>query len=122
MRFESHWPDAAIAARICGKYDQQDEFFERIGRSRPRVDGRLGQAYANPPAAVLLPMGEHARRREPGKDRLSRPPAEVAPPDIAGWRTWITSIASIVTKLWSRRFRESEARRIRGWERVDDQC
>jgi cytochrome c peroxidase len=38
---------------------------------------------------------------------------DTAPIDFAGWRAWISSIASIVAELWSRRAREREIRRIR---------
>jgi uncharacterized protein YjiS (DUF1127 family) len=42
-------------------------------------------------------------------------------PDLAGWREWITSIASIVAELWSRMLREREIRGIRAaWETIDD--
>ena len=46
---------------------------------------------------------------------------ETAPSDFFAWRVWITSIASIVAKLWSRMLREREIRRLRAaWETVDD--
>src|SRR5216683_3301404 len=87
MRFESQWPGDAIAAPIWGMYDREDAFCESLdGRSWNRVDGRSDQADADP-AAVVLPAGVDA---------------DIAPIDFAGWRAWITSIASIVAELWSR--------------------
>jgi uncharacterized protein YjiS (DUF1127 family) len=65
--------------------------------------------------------GEHAHRRDLGKDRLDGPDADTAPADFAVWRVWINSTASIVAELWSRMRREREIRRISAaWEAIDD--
>jgi uncharacterized protein YjiS (DUF1127 family) len=53
MRFESQWPGDAVAAPICGTYDQQDAFLESLGgRSSNRTDKNSDQADADPAAVV----------------------------------------------------------------------
>jgi uncharacterized protein YjiS (DUF1127 family) len=43
------------------------------------------------------------------------------PTNLSGWRSWFSSIASIVAQLWSAMLRERELRRMSlAWERVDD--
>ena len=43
------------------------------------------------------------------------------PTNLSGWRSWISSIASIVARLWSAMLRERQLRRMSSaWERVDD--
>lgn len=43
------------------------------------------------------------------------------PTNLSGWRSWISSKASIVAQLWSAMLRERELRRMSSaWERVDD--
>jgi uncharacterized protein YjiS (DUF1127 family) len=130
MRFESQWPGDAVAAPFCGAYDQEDASTESLGeRSWARVDRRSDQADADPTAVVLQDWRDTAINLATAGSVLSsqRPlqragiNTETAPSDFFAWRVWITSIASIVAKLWSRMLREREIRRIRAaWETVDD--
>lgn len=110
MQFDSQWPGDAIAAPFCPTYDREDALFEGLdGRSWNRVVSRSDQAEAAPTAVVL-------------KDR---PDAvahlEIVRGDVAGRRMWITSITSLLTRLWSKIRREREIRRLRAaWEMIDD--
>ena len=53
MQYESQWPGDAIAAPICGTYDQQDALFESLGgRSSNRIDKSSDQADADPAAVA----------------------------------------------------------------------
>jgi hypothetical protein len=52
-RFESQWPGDAIAAPMCGTYNQQDAFFESLGGgSWNRVYKSADQADADPTGVV----------------------------------------------------------------------
>jgi len=69
----------------------------------------------------FFPLGEHAYRRDLGKDRPDGLGNDTAPTDFAVWRARINSITSIVAELWSRMRREREIRRISAaWETIDD--
>jgi uncharacterized protein YjiS (DUF1127 family) len=128
MRFKSQWPGDAIASPICNTYDLEDSFFEDLGdTSWGGVDRRSDEGDAERIAGVLeygvtvnLAPGSSA----PSSQRRLQPASvdtETAPTDTAGWRAWITSIASIVAELWSRMLREREIRRITvAWEMIDD--
>jgi hypothetical protein len=107
---------------------------------RPRNRGLgLVRHYLAP---GILSAGQRAgKERETGKRRLAPrsesdpsiicgtgtcgplPCFETARSDVAGRRTWIISITSFFSKLWSRMLRECEIRHISAaWERVDDRA
>jgi uncharacterized protein YjiS (DUF1127 family) len=105
----------AIAAPFCPACDRGDVFFEGLGRSWNRVNGRADRTR------VLWRAGEYTGRRYLAKDRDSARRAETARTNFTRPRAWITSTTSIITELWSRVLREREIRRIRAaWETIDD--
>jgi uncharacterized protein YjiS (DUF1127 family) len=129
MRFESQWPGDAVAAPLCGMYDQEDASFENLGgRSWARVDTCSNQVDADPIAVVLQDWHDTAINLAPASsarssERLQRAgvDTETALTDFSGWRAWIILIASITAELWSRLLCERESRRIRAaWETIDD--
>jgi uncharacterized protein YjiS (DUF1127 family) len=89
---------------------------------------------------VFLATSEQARRERESRKRRSEPRSqsgrsticvagtcgavaclETARGDVAGRRTWITSITSSFAGLWSKMLRERENRRIRAaWKTIDD--
>ena len=89
---------------------------------------------------VFLATSEQARRERESRKRRSEPRSqsgrsticvagtcgavaclETARGDVAGRRTWITSITSSFAGLWSKMLRERENRRIRAaWTTIDD--
>ena len=104
MRFESQWLGEAIAAPICGTDNLDDAF----------IEGLSGEVAINLAPRSVAPSSQR---------RLSHADvnADDAPPNLTGWRAWITSIASVVAELWSKMRREREIRRIRAaWAMVDD--
>jgi uncharacterized protein YjiS (DUF1127 family) len=105
----------AIAAPVCPAYDRGAAFFQGLGRSWNRVNGRADRTR------VLWRAGEYTGRRYLAKDRDSARRAEIARTNFAGPRAWISSTTSILTELWSRMLREREIRRIRAaWRAIDD--
>ena len=130
MRLESQWPGDAFAAPIWGMSDREDAFFESFGgKSWNRVDESSDQADAHPMAVALKNWRDTVINLAPGisassSQRRLQPAGvdtDTAPTDFACWRTWITSIASVVAELWSRMHRERKIRRIRAaWEMIDD--
>jgi uncharacterized protein YjiS (DUF1127 family) len=89
---------------------------------------------------VFLATSEQAKRERESRKRRSEPRSqsgrstvcgtgtcgavaslETARGDVAGRRTWITSITSSFAGLWSKMLREREIRHIRAaWETIDD--
>ena len=130
MRFDSHWPGDAVAGLNFGTDYREDAFFENLGaRSWVGVDGRSNHVDPDPivvvrqdwrDTAINLALAGSAPSTQLSLQRAGVD-TKPAPTDFAGWRTWVTSVVSIVAELWSTMLREREIRRIAAaWEMIDD--
>jgi uncharacterized protein YjiS (DUF1127 family) len=69
----------------------------------------------------FFPLGEHAHRRDFGRDHPDGLSSGTRRADFAVWRARLSSIIRIVVELWSKMRRERQIRRLSaGWERIDD--
>jgi len=129
MRFESQWPGDVIAAPVYGNFGQRNAVFESLGSgSKKWPNPRRNRGNAEPilvlkdwcePVLDLAPRSS-APRLQRQQVRTTADP-ETAARNFAGWRAWITSIASIISEWWSRIRGERELRRLgAAWEGIDD--